>query len=174
MKYPRSKLENRGYELLENPYIYPGMIERSVPHKNVRVWVYPSFEPFVSFTISKFKKSYYARRTVWDHRKQVLTEEPQTYCAEVEIQEEVMAELVSTLSEINMPPFEPAEMLGIDGVTFGVTLEQFMSESTLQWWGCYPESWHELRVWHCKYLRKLDGLFSECSIDIEQALTSGC
>lgn len=173
MRVQRSKLEQRGYELSEDPFGYPGMVQRGFSHKSIRIWVYPSFEPFVSFTLAKFKEGYFARRMVWDQRKQVMTDEPQTYCAEIEVSDSVFQELAKSLAQINLSPFEPAEMLGIDGVRFGVTLEQFMSETTLHWWGCYPEAWNELRAWHGTYINKLNGLFPECSISIEQALTSG-
>ena len=173
MKIKRSLLEQKGYKLSENSFEYPGMVKRGAAHKSIRIWIYPSFEPFVSFTLAKFKGGFFARRMVWDQRKQVMTDEPQTYCAEISIEESVFIELTESLAKINLSPFEPVEMLGIDGVRFGVTSTQFMSESTLDWWGCYPESWSELRAWHDKYLNKLDNLFSECSISIEKTLTSG-
>jgi hypothetical protein len=45
--------EKRGYELVENAFSYPGFKERNGERESIRVWVYPSFQPFVSFTVSK-------------------------------------------------------------------------------------------------------------------------
>jgi hypothetical protein len=165
--------EKRGYELVENAFSYPGFKERNGERESIRVWVYPSFQPFVSFTVSKFKDGDYVRRVIWDYATKTLTDEPQTYCSELEVNESVFEELKSTLADVVVAPFKPAEMLGIDGIRFGVMRKQFMAETTLHWWGCFPEEWHALRNWHDIYIRKLGGLFDSAPINIEQALTSG-
>lgn len=113
--------EKKGYELVRNAFAYPGFKERKGEHEGMRVWVYPSFQPFVSYSISKFREGFFLRRVIWDYGTKTITEEPQTYCSEIEVQESVFSELKSTLSEIEVAPFKPAEMLGIDGVRFGVT-----------------------------------------------------
>ncbi len=172
MKYLLSKLEQRGYELSEQPFGYPGMVERGFPQKSLRIWVYPSFEPFVSFTVAKFRDGLFARRIVWDHRHQVLAHEPMTYCSEIAVSESVLDELIQCLAKIELNPYIPLGGFGIDGVHYGVTFQQFMSESTLNWWGRHPESWHELRSWHGEYINKINELFPECAISIEKALTS--
>jgi len=163
--------EAKGYELLKNAFSYPGFSSRSGEHEGIRIWVYPSFQPFVSFSISKFRDGYFLRRVIWDYGTKTLTQEPQTYCAEIEVDKSVFTELVESLAVIKLAPYKPAEMLGIDGIRYGVTKLKFMSETTLDWWGCFPEDWHELREWHYKYLNKLAGLFDGAPIEIEKALT---
>lgn len=44
------------YKLLEKPFEYPGMVERINITERIRLWVYPSFQPFVSFTIGNDRK----------------------------------------------------------------------------------------------------------------------
>ncbi len=166
--------DKRAYELLENPFEYPSMTERKVLFKSIRVWNYSSFDPFVSFMLANEKESFYARRVIWDQYKTVPSENPQTYCAEVKVESSVFEELVESFSKVNVSPLIPGDLVGIDGVRSGVSVKDFLSESTFSWWSGSPKEWGAIRDWHKEYIVKLNGLFTGSPMSLESALTSGC
>ncbi|MGX5174287.1 hypothetical protein ACUR5C_09730 [Aliikangiella sp. IMCC44653] len=164
---------DRAYNLLENPYSYPGMVDRKNIAENLRLWVYPSFEPFVSFTLAHQKNEYFVRRVIWDHRTKTMTDEPQTYCGEVRVEKSVLEDMSSKLSRIELKPFALSDLIGIDGIRCGIEFGDYCLTTKLSWWdAAIPENWKALQEWHSEYINKLNGLFSQSSIDIEAALTS--
>jgi hypothetical protein len=162
------------YKLLEKPFEYPGMVERSNITERIRLWVYPSFQPFVSFTIGSERNDYYLRRVVWNHQMMTMTDEPQTYCCEVPIKESVYTELNEGLSKLVLSPFISSSLVGIDGVRYGIEFGDYLQPVRLSWWSTPPKDWGELHKWHANYINKINGLLPQSSIEIEPALTSGC
>lgn len=164
----------KAYKLLEKTFEYPGMVVRQNVRERIRLWVYPSFLPFVSFTIGSMGNDLFLRRVVWDQRVMTITDDPQTYCSEISIDKSVLVELNDSLSKLVLSPFISSGLVGIDGVRFGIEFGDYLQPVRLSWWSTPPKDWGELHKWHSKYLCKINGLLPSSSIDIESALTSGC
>lgn len=167
----RVKQQNKAYMLLEDALKYPGLANRSMITKKIRLWVYPSFEPFVSWTVFGSGKEFFARRVIWDQRKVVLTEEPQTFGAEVRIDESVIEEIQATLGRLELKPFIPVNTLGIDGTAQGVEYGGHVPSAKLSWWGEPEQSWEPLANWLNKYIGLVNNLFPSEPLEIPTALT---
>lgn len=71
-----------------------------------------------------------------------------------EIEKRDFEELLNGLSKIEMPPFLPDEMLGLDGEHFEAeTLGNYHS-AKVKWWSVYSEEWRELADWFDKATEK--------------------
>ena len=139
--------EHAGLHLLEHPAEYPGLALLMPPRVLLRVWRYPSFEPWCSWAVLEADGSLFLRRIAWDHRRLVISD-PITYGSEVLIERSTFDSLSSELHDIELMPFAPVSTLGIDGTTYGVEVGDFGVSARLSWWASPPADWVPVQEWH--------------------------
>jgi hypothetical protein len=147
----------KAMQLLESPESYPGLAVRPYARTLLRVWRYPSFEPYSSWALIEAKSHVFVRRVTWD-RSQTQTVTPETFGSEVPIEAQAYEGLLSRLREIQLPPFMTVARLGLDGVSYGVEVAVFGLSARLSWWQTAPPEWAGLESWHSEAIEKFDGL----------------
>jgi hypothetical protein len=147
--------ERRAVSLLEHPESYPGLAIRERARVKLRVWRYPSFEPFASWAVLQASGSLFVRRVLWDQAQMQLPE-PVTYGSEAPCEEAVFGELIAKLASIALPPFVVTGGIGLDGTRCGVAVEDNMSSFCANWWEEHPHEWAPLREWHAKAVAALE------------------
>ena len=147
----------KGLQLLESPASYPSLGERPYARTLVRLWRYPSFEPYSSWALIEAKSQVFLRRVTWD-KSQWLDFTPVTFGSEVLIEAPAYEGLLSRLREIQLPPFINFNRLGLDGVTYGIEISVFGLSARLSWWDTPPPEWAALGTWHAEAIEKFDGL----------------
>jgi hypothetical protein len=143
--------------MLESPLGYPGLPDRSFARVLLRVWRYPSFQPYASWALIQARTEFFLRRITWDQRHP-LADTPVTYGAEVEIDTSVHEPLLAGLRGIRLPPFIPASTVGIDGTTYGVEAGDYMRSARVAWWETPPAEWAGLGLWHAEAIARFEAL----------------
>jgi hypothetical protein len=154
----------KAMQLLESPASYPGLAERPNARILVRLWRYPSFEPYSSWALIESKSQVFLRRVTWD-KSQWLFTTPDTFGSEVLIEAPAYEGLLSRLREIQLPPFINLASLGIDGITYGIEINLFGLSTRLSWWNTPPPEWAALGTWHAEAIEKFDGLLPASTPD---------
>lgn len=150
-------LHDQALRLLESPLGYPGLPDHPRVRVLLRVWRYPSFQPYASWTLAQAREEVFLRRITWDQRHP-LADTPVTFGAEVVIQAQAYEPLLSTLRSIQLPPFIPANPAGIDGTTYGVELRDDVGSTGIAWWQTPPAEWAELGRWHSDAVAAFEAL----------------
>lgn len=146
----------RALALLEAPEKYPGL----APRKGIallRVWVYPSFKPCVTWSILQSGTSYFVRRVVYD-QSHTVDAQPITFGAEAPVAEVSFNGLLSELRTMQLSPFALASTVGIDGTSYGVEVGGFGKSGLMSWWGKPPAEWAPLQAWHACAIELLESL----------------
>lgn len=147
----------KALRVLESPESYPGLTKRSFARTLLRLWRYPSFEPYSSWALIEASSQMFLRRVTWDKSKISVT--PVTYGSEAPIEALAYEGLLSRLREIQLPPFIAVATLGIDGTSYGIEIGAFFGRSArLSWWETPPPEWAALGTWHSEAVEKFDGL----------------
>lgn len=153
-----STLHERALAVLESPLSYPGLPEHWFPRVLLRVWRYPSFQPYASWAlIATRKEETFVRRITW-HPYHPLNETPVTFGAEAAIEASAREPLLRALRAIRLPPFIPADRAGIDGTTCGVEFGNDMRSARLGWWETPPAEWADLARWHADAIAAFEAL----------------
>jgi len=147
----------KGLQVLESPESYPSLAERAYASTLVRLWRYPSFEPYSSWALIEAKSQVFLRRVTWD-KSQWLDITPVTFGSEVLIEAPAYEGLLSRLREIQLPPFINFNHLGLDGITYGIEISVFGLSASLSWWNTPTPEWAALGTWHAEAIEKFDGL----------------
>lgn len=142
-----SEIQNaRALSLLENPESYPLLPQRNFI-RLFRVWVYPTFAPYVAWSLAQASEQFYIRRVVWD-QVHTVDLEPITFGTELPVLEETFHKLLAELRAMQLTPFTLASATGVDGTSYGVEVGTFNPSGRLSWWGNPPEAWSPLQAWH--------------------------
>ncbi len=144
-------------DALEHPERYPGLAERKLPRVLLRIWCYPSFDPYRSWAAIQAREGLFLRRIVWDQGRTGRLK-PTTYGSEVPLEHSVFDELVADLQAIELPPFLAVSTIGLDGTSYGVETGSYMLSARLAWWQTPPEAWEPLRNWHARASALFDSL----------------
>lgn len=120
-------------------------------HSNMRVlarvWIYPTFAPWMSWTVLSARSGFYVRRIIWDQSRQ-NTATFSFFGSEGHLQKEVWTSLASELDQLVIQPFVAVNGLHIDGTIFGVERISDCITAKLSWWGDPPSSWEAVAHWH--------------------------
>jgi hypothetical protein len=156
----------KAMQMLEAPERYPGLAERPYARTLLRLWRYPSFEPYSSWALIETKSQVFLRRVTWDQTH--VLGMPVTFGSEAPIEAQAPAyeELLARLRDIQLPPFIKVATCGIDGTSYGVEIGAFGLSARLSWWETPPPEWAALVSWHAETVEKFDGLLPASTPDI--------
>ena len=165
-----AKQYEKAHLLLESSWIYPGLppLPKLKFEVKWRIFIYPSFEPYVSWSMIQTKDKYLVRRVIWDQRKEVVGDEPLTYGAEIIIDKTLVDEIYASLSRISMNPFIQ-DSFGLDGTSKGIEFGSnliFGSKRTISWWGTPDPTWTPFVKWFNKYVPLINSLFPDPTLEI--------
>lgn len=143
---------------LESPASYPGLAIRPRAQTLLRIWRFPSFQPWSSWALLEELEQVFLRRVTWDKRHPAsLT--PATYGSEVLVESATYEPLLSRLRAVQVLPFIPVSTFGIDGTLCGIEIGAVFDVSArLIWWETPPAEWSELHSWHLAAVREFDAL----------------
>jgi hypothetical protein len=148
-------LRTAALQLLEHSELYPGLPVHKPVRVRARLWRYPSFEPFISWTVLDVKGKFFVRRVVWEQTPTPLPQ-PTTFGSEATFDAKVFSTLAQSLQALSIPPFAATPSIGLDGTRNGIEIADFMSSTHLCWWEEGPESWTPLRLWHERAIAQLE------------------
>jgi hypothetical protein len=155
----RAARSERAYALLDRPETYPGLAGRRGARRLLRLWRYPSFEPYCSWAVIEARSGLFLRRVVWDQRQEDPTPEPVTYGSEAVLRQEEFAEILAELAAISLAPFPTIRTLGLDGTGYGVEQGDLFRSVRLEWWDLHhPQDWAPLHQWHERTAARFDAL----------------
>lgn len=149
---------DRAHALLDCPETYPGLVERRGARRLLRLWRYPSFEPYCAWAVIEVRSGLFLRRVVWDQRRKDPAPEPVTYGSEVVLRQERLAEALAELAAIRLAPFPTIRTIGLDGTGYGVEQGDIFRSARLGWWDSHPEDWAPLHQWHERTAARFDAL----------------
>ena len=147
----------QAHALLDHPETYPGLVQHRDARRLLRLWRYPSFEPYCSWAVIEARSGLCLRRVVWDQRRQ--DPEPVTYGSETVLRPEELAAVLAELAAIRLAPFPVMRILGLDGTGYGVEQGDRSGSARLEWWDLrHPEDWAPLHRWHERTAARFDAL----------------
>lgn len=146
----------KALKVLEAPESYPNLAVRPYARTLLRIWRYPSFQPYSSWALIEASSQVFLRRITWDQSHVLGT--PVTFASEAPIQAPAYEGLLLRLREIELPPFITVATSGIDGTTFGIEIGAFGLSARLSWWETPPPEWAALETWHAEAVEKFDEL----------------
>jgi hypothetical protein len=161
--------ERKAIEILSAPESYGGLPNRKQSDRLVYLWEYPSFAPYVSWTIYRGDKdARFVRRLVWDRLGDAgkALASPSIFGYESAVPLADIDHLLNDLNEIVMPPFARDMTFGLDGVIRGVEFGSSLSTCRLQWWCDYPEAWKPLHQWYENCTEFFESSLPESTADI--------
>ena len=147
----------KALQVLESPESYPSLTERPFARTLLRIWRYPSFEPYSSWALIQASSQMFLRRVTWG-KSDVLAITPVTFGSEAPIEAPAYEGLLLRLREIQLPPFITVSRLGLDGISYGIETSAFGLSARLSWWETPPPQWAALETWHAEAVEKFDGL----------------
>jgi len=149
----------QAHALLDRPETYPGLVGRKGARQVLRLWRYPSFEPYCSWAVIDIRSGLFLRRVVWDRHNRSATPQPVTYGCEAPLRQEWLAPVLADLAAISLAPFLMAGNLGLDGTSYGVERGGGFGSARLDWWDLrHPEDWAPLHQWHERMAARFDAL----------------
>jgi len=157
----------KGQKILMSAETYNGLVARSTTDVVMRIWSFPSIEPYKSWTVFKDKKNYFLRSIVWDQLAKIFTTDLITYGTEKQVGEDIIDPLLNELESIKIPPFENVNTIGLDGVTSGVERVNRMVSASVNWWCDTPNTWKPLQLWHENAIIQLDKFLPICTTDLK-------
>ncbi len=141
----------------------------------LRVWQYPSFEPYCSWTIlvpvdAKLEsEGWLVRRATWEQRHYPFpgnpwiiwvdgTRHPLPRVWDRISPRQRVSDLLDSFDLLSVPSMQGVPELGLDGVTYGV---KRAGGQRLAWWWKGPPEWESLAAWHARARGDLQALFDE-------------
>lgn len=149
---------DRAYALLDRPEVHPGLVRRWPARQLLRLWRYPSFEPFRSWAVIEVKSGLFLRRVVWNRLDGSAEPQPVTYGFEAPLGQRDVAPVLDELAAVRLVPFPARGFLGLDGTRFGVEQSNGLRSARLDWWDVHPEDWKPLHQWHERMTARFDSL----------------
>ena len=152
--------------VLTNSHLYPGLIARRQFDRELHLWKYPSFENYCDWSLFRDKNKYWVRRIIGDMSKQPPSNdwEPITYGCEAIFPNEQAEELLRTLAKIKFCPFDPLNLIGMDGTIQGIEKGNHWLSCKVQWWSLPSDDWRPLSAWFVEAVQKLDSVLPEKSV----------
>ncbi|WP_152613568.1 hypothetical protein [Inquilinus limosus] len=98
--------------LLDRAEAYPGLVEHRNARQLLRLWRYPSFEPWCSWTVIEARSGLFLRRVIWDQHDRSGMPQPVTYGCEAPLPPEVIGPVLGDLAAIRLVPFPTASASG--------------------------------------------------------------
>jgi hypothetical protein len=139
----------KAHQILNHPEIYPGLINRNPDDRRFLMWHYPSFEAYRSWALFWKEEDCWVRRIIWDQSLRFPSNDfdPYTYGCEILIPFEKAQELINSLSEISLRPFQQPKHFGLDGTISGIEVGNYWLSCRLSWWYVPLPDWQPLMIW---------------------------
>ena len=139
----------KAHKLISEPENYPGLKKRTKIDRKLLVWRYPSFSASCSWSLFMKEKICVVRRIVWDRTRHSLYSktDPYTLGSEAFIDYPKAEDLLAGLSKIRLQGFQPSDVTGIDGTTYGIEVKTNWLNYRLSWWETPSEDWQPLLLW---------------------------
>jgi hypothetical protein len=141
-----------------------GPVRRLQPE--LRVWHYPAFHPWVSWTVLREGRSsggvarLWVREVSWDMPADMrrlsdpmeglrcgFHTRPTLGVRDAELPAEQYQSLASAGSEVRIPIVTPDHAFGLDGETFGIETGDHFARFRCEWWGDGPQEWTDWVRW---------------------------
>jgi hypothetical protein len=135
-------------------------------HVLLRLWHYPAFDLHTSWTVfqtqgsSRETAQLSIRQVVWDNIRdsQRLTDpmeglrrgfhtHPTLRICDAAVGFDEYNDIVATGRHLAIPMVGVEESVGLDGETFGIEIEEFLTHRRLEWWCSGPEEWRPFTKW---------------------------
>jgi hypothetical protein len=114
--------------------------------------------------VIEVKQEFFLRRVVWDQRC-VQVHDPMIYACESPLESSVFRFLLSELQAIDLHPFSPVSIIGLDGTSHGVEAGSCYLSARLAWWETPPKEWEPLQNWHTRATALFDSLLPSSTAD---------
>lgn len=176
------KQEETAIKILESLENYSALKPLFEAQIIFRIWRYHSLSICSSWLLYKLRDEFFVRRLEWDRTKDNLyfgESEPTIYGSESEILSEQVKDIVKQLQSIKIQPFLVSDLIGIDGITYGIEakLEHLKSGYSSEkdfslifsWWSEPKESWQPLADWLDKTSDYFDSLLPKSTAKITEA-----
>lgn len=176
------KQEETAIEILDSPENYSALKPLDKAQIVFRIWRYHSLSVCSSWLLYELEKTFFVRRLEWDRTKDNLyfgESEPTIYGSESEILSEQVKSIVDQLQLIRIQPFLVSDLVGIDGITYGIEakLEHLKSQYSRErnfspyfsWWSQPKESWQPLADWLGKTSDYFDSILPESTAKMTEA-----
>lgn len=176
------KQEESAIATLDSPENYSGLKPLNKAQIVFRIWRYHSLSVCSSWLLYKLEKEFYVRRLEWDRTKDNLyfgESEPTIYGSENEILSQQAESIVKQLQSIKIQPFLISDLVGIDGIIYGIEakLEHLKSQYSRErnftpyfsWWSKPKESWQPLADWLDKTSEYFDSILTESTAKMTEA-----
>ncbi|HEY8563547.1 MAG TPA: hypothetical protein VIL74_24425 [Pyrinomonadaceae bacterium] len=175
------ELESKARKSLSNLDLLPKGVILKFYAPVLRLWTYPSFEPYKVWIFSEARfqtirvRNLKIIRAVWDQNedyrrlcfpleglKKGFHTDPSIVVQSIERTPEVFDRIFAELKRIQFPAFANYEKsIGIDGVRYGIETFDFTHQTNISWWSVYPEEWQDLVDWFEKTVDFLETEFSK-------------
>ena len=162
----RTPTERLASARLCDPCSYPSMPPLDSNSIAIQLYVLPSFHPMISWTLFRGPDSTFTvRRVRWDFiadyqltRQGVTVSTPATYGADAICPPRLVEAALAELGSLSVPAFDPANCLGIDGVTFGFRRCSFSQSLEFSWWSHPPAGCEAVAAWHHRFTGQMEDI----------------
>jgi hypothetical protein len=155
--------------ILAKPHVYPGLLP--VPEAEMRLWIYPSFAPYASWSVHRAMSRIIVRRVVAQPRISPLEAGTgmQSYASEADVAESEVSATLASFECLDLVALarHPPQGLGIDGTVFGIQRGCGPSAQVLEWWSVFPPALSSIAEWHRITRRLLNGFLPACSVPLK-------
>lgn len=158
--------EKLAVERLCSPSHYPGLEPLQEHHAIMQLYVLPSFQPTIIWTLFKRDDgSYTVRRVRWDFSADyrvkswgLALNDPTTYGTDALCSAEVVEQALARLAQLSVPAWDAASNIGTDGVTFGFRRRSFSQSLEFSWWCHPPRGCETIASWYHGFIEELESL----------------
>ena len=137
---------------------YPGLKSRKQSRVTFELWVCPSFSSTVVWALLQHEARYFVRRIATAPVPMGSPFGPDTYGAESEIPESLYSHITGRLKAVRVSPFDLDTSIGLDGTSYGIRMEAFMSSTNLSWWCTPQKGLTELYLWFFDTIKEFQAL----------------
>jgi hypothetical protein len=139
--------EERARHFLTTPLDYPGLPKRRLARQEFRIWRAPSFHPESSWSLLCHNSEWFVRRVVCTRLVNADVAFFDTFGSEAPVPEPIATQLLRGLRDIHLAPFVPNQGVGLDGVRYGLEVDD-LNKFAMSWWEEAPQEWHALKSWY--------------------------
>lgn len=165
-QFHSSPKEKLAVERLCSPWQYPGL-EALPDHRVImQLYVLPSFQPTITWTLfDRDNGRYTVRRVRWDFSADyrvkswgLAQNDPTTYGTDALCSAEVVEQALARLAQLSIPAWDPASSIGIDGVVYGFQRAGINQSFELSWWCHPPRGCEAIASWHHSFTDELESI----------------
>ena len=142
-----SKFEEAAW-VLEHAETYELLPKHPKLRAVARLWEYPTFTPWISWTVLTTHSGLFVRRLVW-HKTQPSYGSLSLYGSEAMLPQGLWKQHLHDLSKLKIA-LAVGDVLGLDGTVYGLELIGTLNTIRTAWWLEPPPGSEELGKWHSR------------------------